>query len=455
MENNYLKNNMLFKNQQQIISNGKTRELKKIRKDILDIFTSAINSVDPYHIIKSKFYKNKIIIDSKIINLTEFENIYLVGFGKASVGMAQSVCDSVDIKKGVVITNDSNIKVKSKSILTLVGSHPIPNTKNIENTNKILDILKNCNKKDLLIVLVSGGGSALLCKPRVNIVDYQKTIDTLLKSGANINEINTIRKHLSMVKGGQLISNIKCKAISFIISDITGDPLEFIASGPTYPDSTTYKDAKIIFEKYNLWNKIPYTIKKVIKHGIQGKIPETIKKNNPIFNNINNFLVANNEIACKAAEKKAKSLGYKSVLLTTLLSGEAKKKGKFLVRKVEKLHKNSKKIVFISGGETTVKIIGNGKGGRNLEMVLSGVKELTNKDIVFASLTTDGIDGNCDAAGAIADGLTYIKAQKKELEPKKFLNENNSYEFFKNLGDLLITKKTGTNVMDIQVLIKF
>jgi len=445
---------MLFKNKIQIIKNGKNQELKKVRKDILDIFTSALNAVDPYSIIKTKFDKNKILLESNIVDLTDFKNFYLIGFGKASVGMSEGVCDSINVKKGVVITNDPHTKVKNKSILTLVGTHPIPNEKSIENTSKVLEIIKNCSKNDLLIVLISGGGSALLCKPRVNIADYQKTIDILLKSGADINEINTIRKHLSLVKGGQLIMNIKCKVISFIISDIVGDPLEFIASGPTYPDSTNYKDAEKILKKYKLWNKIPFSVKEVINKGVEGKISETIKKNNPVFNNIHNFLVANNEFACKAAKKKANELGYKTILLTTILSGEAREVGKLLVRKAIKFHTNSKKIAFISGGETTVKIIGNGKGGRNLEMVLSAVKELAGKDIVFASFTTDGIDGNCDAAGAIADSFTYTYSQKKGLEPNKFLNENNSFEFFKNLGDLLITEKTGTNVMDIQVLIK-
>ena len=445
---------MLFKNQEQIIKNGKTLELKKVRKDILDILTSALDAVNPYEIIKSKFDGNKIKLESKIIDVTDFENIFLIGFGKASVGMAQGVCDSIDINKGVVITNDPNKKVKNKFITTLVGSHPLPNKRSIKNTNKIIDIVRKCNKNDLLIVLISGGGSALLSKPRVNMADFKKTMDLLLKSGANISEINTIRKHLSFVKGGQLICYSKCTVISFIISDIIGDPLESIASGPTYPDSTTFYDAQKIFKKYRLWDKIPFSVKKIIEDGIKGKISETIRKDNPIFNNVYNFLVANNEFACRAAEKKAKKLGYKTMLLTTLLNGEAREVGKFLVGKATNYNKTTKKIAFISGGETTVKIKGMGKGGRNLEMVLSGVKELADKDVVFASFATDGIDGNCDAAGAIADPYTYIHSQKKGLEPNKFLNENNSYEFFKKLGDLLITKKTGTNVMDIQILIK-
>jgi glycerate 2-kinase len=445
---------MLFKNKEQLIKNGKTSGLRKIRKDVLDILTSAIESVDPYDIVKSKFTGKKIIFESKIIDSTDFKNIFLIGFGKASVGMAQGVCDSIDIKKGVVITNNPYKKVKNKSIITLVGSHPIPNKKSLKNTNRVLEIVKKCNKNDLLIVLISGGGSALLCKPRVNIKDYQLTTDLLLRSSAKINEINTVRKHLSFIKGGQLTNYFKCKVISFIISDIVGDPLEFIASGPTYEDSTTYYDTYKILKRYRIWNKIPTSVKKVIKDGIYGKIPETIKKNNPIFNNVYNFIVANNEIACKAAEKKANELGYKTTLLTTKLTGEAREIGKFLVKKAIDYRTSKKNFAFISGGETTVKIIGNGRGGRNLEMVLSGVKKLSGKNVVFASFATDGIDGNCDAAGAIADSFTCIHSLEKGLEPNNFLNKNNSYDFFKNLKDLLITNITGTNVMDIQILIK-
>ena len=444
---------MLFKNENQIIKNGMTPELKTARKDVLEILKSAVDAVDPYNIIKSKFHGNKIILKSKKINLSNFNNIFLIGFGKASVAMAQGVCDAIDVKKGIVITNNPYKKVKNKSILTLVGSHPIPNKKSIENTDKILEIVKNCEKNDLLITVISGGGSALFCKPRVDILDYQKTIDLLLKSGANIKEINTIRKHLSFVKGGQLLTFTKCSVISFIISDIVGDPMEFIASGPTYPDSTTYLDSKKIFKKYKLWDKIPFSTKKVIEDGIKIKIPETIKNNNPILKKTYNFIVANNEIACKAAEKKASELGYKTKILTTSLTGEAKKVGSFLIKKIKKLN-NTKKILFITGGETTVKVTGKGKGGRNQEMVLSLVKKIFKNKIVFASFATDGIDGNSDAAGAIADYYTYLRAQNKKLDPNKFLRENNSYEFFKKLGDLLITNKTGTNVMDIQILIK-
>lgn len=444
---------MLFKNRSQIIRNGKTAKLKKMRRDALDIVESAVKAVDPYFVVKSKFKGKKIISESKTFNISDFKDIYLIGFGKASAGMAQAVCDSIEIKKGAIITNEDNAKIKCKKISVSTGGHPIPDKRSLIGTEKILEIIKECGKKDLLIVLISGGGSSLFCKPKVDLKDYQKINNILLKSGADIKEINTIRKHLSYVSGGQLASLAKCTIISFIISDIIGDPIEFIASGPTHPDSTTYEAAKKILEKYNLLKQTPLSILDVIERGRQNKISETPKFGNPIFKKIFNFVTANNEIACKAAEDKARKLGYETMLLTTRLDGEARAVGKYLVEKATN-YRTSEKTVFISGGETTVTVKGNGKGGRNQEIVLSSINELSEKDVVFLSFATDGIDGCSEFAGAIADSKTLKRARGKNLDLNEFLKNNNSSEFFKSLGDFLKTGPTGTNVMDIQLLIK-
>ena len=243
---------MLFKNCKQVIDNGLTPDLKKIREDVIDILSSALNAVDPYKAVKSRFNVGNIILEDGEIDISNFKNVYLVGFGKASVGMTQAVCDSINIKKGIVVTNDPDICVQYNSITTFVGGHPIPNQNSIKSTERILEVIKECRKNDLLIVLISGGGSSLLCKPKINLKDLRITTELLLKSGANINEINTVRKHLSFVKGGQIVRDVKCKVVSFIISDIVNDPLEFIASGPTYPDSTTYVDTQNLLYKYYL-----------------------------------------------------------------------------------------------------------------------------------------------------------------------------------------------------------
>ncbi len=445
---------MLFRNREQIIKNGKTPELKKIRKDILDILDSVLDAVDPYKAVKSRFNSDKIIFEEDSIDISDFDNVYLVGFGKASVGMAQAVCDSVDVKEGVVVTNDPNSQVKNDNVVTIVGGHPLPDQGSIDGAEKILSVVEKCNDCDVLIVLISGGGSALLSKPRMCLEDLQSVTSLLLKCGADINEINTIRKHLSLVKGGQLAAASNGLVISFIISDIIGDPMSFIASGPTYPDSTSFADAKRVLEKYDLWEKIPLSVKKVVDDGVKGVIPDTPNEDDVVFKNVFNFIVANNGIACKAAERKARNLGYKTMLLTTSLDGEAKEKGKFLVDKVLNYMNSERKLLFISGGETTVTIHGDGKGGRNQEMILGTVRELFEKDVVFASFATDGVDGMSDAAGAIADGFTLSRAQRKGLDPDVFLRDNNSYEFFKNLDDLFMTGPTGTNVMDVQIVIR-
>ncbi len=445
---------MLFKNYNQIINNGKTPVLKQIRKDILDVFSCAIDAVDPYVSVKKVISDNKIVFGSKVFNISDFEDVYLVGFGKASVGMSQAVCDSFKIKEGVVVTDSIESIVKDNNVVTYVGSHPIPDKKNVDATDKIISLIKKTKKNDLLVVLISGGGSALLCKPRVPLKDIQLTTDLLLKSGADINEINTIRKHLSFVKGGQLASYAKCTIVSLVISDIIGDPLGFIASGPTYHDSTSFVDCKKILEKYNIYSKLPDSVRKILSDGIKKIIPETPKKENFVFDKVHNFIVANNNIVCDAAKEKAEKLGYKVIILTNRLDGKARDAGKFLVEKAKNYYSNSKKIMFISGGETTVTIKGNGKGGRNQEMVLSAINELKGSDVVFASVGTDGIDGNSDAAGAIADSFSFEQASSKNFDPDVFLEDNNSYEFFKKIGALIFTGSTGTNVMDLQIIVK-
>jgi len=447
---------MLFKNYSQIIKNGQTPKLKRIRRDVLDIFTAAVDAADPYKAVKSRFNGKQIISNGKKIDLNDFNHIFLVSFGKASVGMADAVCDSIDVKKGVVITNDEKHKANSEHVRTYVGSHPTPNQKSLIGTEKVLEIADGCSEDDLLIALISGGGSSLFCKPRIDLKDFQKANKLLFKSGANIKEVNTVRKHLSFIKGGQLVKHCKCKVVSFIISDIVGDPIEFIASGPTCPDSTTYTDAKNILKKYNMLEKMPSAVLKLIDDGIQGVITETPKKDDPVFKRVFNFIVANNQFACKAAVEKAKGLHYNTILLTTSLTGEARDVGRFLIDKaLNYYNEDCEDIAFVSGGETTVTVKGNGKGGRNQEMVLGGIEVLAGSDMVFACMATDGIDGSSTASGAIADGYTMNKANKKNLVQKKFLENNDSYEFFKELDDLLITGSTGTNVMDIQVLVKY
>ncbi|MFO7677411.1 MAG: glycerate kinase [Thermoplasmatota archaeon] len=444
---------MIFKNREQLINNGQTSEIKHKREDVLEILNAAVHAVDPYISVKNRIKESKIVCEDKTIDPTCFDTIYLIGFGKASAGMAQAICDNITIHSGVVITNDSKAIINHKNIEVIIGSHPLPDNKSIQGAEKALEIALKCTERDLLIVLISGGGSAVLCKPRVNLVDLQDTTDLLLRSGATINEINTIRKHLSHVKGGQLVKYTKATVVSLVISDIVYDPLEFIASGPTYPDSTTFTDAFQILRRYHIWKKIPHSVQNVIKNGIKGEITETPKPDDQLFEKVNHCIIANNLLACIAAENQAKKLGYQTMLLTTSLTGEAREIGRYLIDKATSYQSLKNDWVFISGGETTVTVKGSGSGGRNQEMVLGVVEKIAESGIVFASLGTDGIDGGSDAAGAIADGFTFQRGKNKNLDPDEFLKNNNSYMFFKPLGDLFLTGPTGTNVMDIQILV--
>jgi len=444
---------MLIKNQDELIDNGTTPYFKKAREDLIKIFNEIIKSVNPKNSVEKVVDCEKISINDEEYYFKNYENIFLVAFGKASIGMSQAIIDNAAIKEGVIITNEDINDKQHDNIQFFKGGHPIPNQNSIKGAEKAIEIIEKCNENDLLIVLISGGGSALLCKPRIELSEMKETTDLLLRSGADIKEINTIRKHLSYVKGGQLIKHVKFQVISLIISDIIDDPIEFIASGPTYPDSTTFSDAKNILEKYEIWHEIPDSARNIIKSGMNKEISETLKPDNKIFDKIKNKIVANNKIACSSAINYAKKKGYNTILLTTRIDGEARDIGKYLADKT----KNSEafgKTMFISAGETTVTIKGNGKGGRNQELTLNTIEPLRDTKILFSSFATDGVDGNSDAAGAIIDGESYNKSKKLGLDYKLYLEDNNSYEFFKNLNDLIFTGPTGTNVMDIQIIIK-
>jgi glycerate 2-kinase len=445
---------MLFKNYDDLVLNGQTPVLQQKRKDVLDMLTAAVEAVHPSRVVKDVFCGTQLVFASETIDLSSFDNLYVVSFGKASVGMAQAVCDAVTVTKGVVITNDPSATITNHSIEVIVGGHPLPNEGSIRGAEKILDLLGQCSENDCVIVLISGGGSALFCKPRVPLNDLQKTTDMLLRSGACIDELNVVRKHLSLVKGGQLARSTKAVIVSLIMSDVVHDPISSIASGPTSPDSTTFSNAREILIRYGLWANIPGTVKTVISEGIAGRVSETLKENDPVFRTVFNFIIANNERACHGALEKAKELGYDPKLITTSVTGESRVIGRYLINRVKKSLCDGK-TVFITSGETTVTVRGTGIGGRNQELVLSCVEDIEGDDVVVASFATDGFDGNSTVAGALADGFTLARALEKGLDPSRFLEQNNSYVFFQGLGDALKTGLTGTNVMDVQILIRY
>jgi glycerate-2-kinase len=453
-----------IKNKEQLIENGETQLNQKARTLALESLESAINAVNPRKITKSKLLlrNSTLYVNEYSFDLRKFKNVYVIGGGKASGSMAEALEEIL----GNHITNGFlNIprgsKYKTDGIKLHEASHPIPDESGVKGTRHMLEIAGQAREDDLVICLISGGGSSLMPLPRgeISITDKRELTNDLLKCGATINEINTVRKHISDFKGGWLAKKAyPATILNLILSDVLGDPLDFIASGPTIPDSTTFSDAMKVLKKYDLWDKAPTSIREVLSDGEKGLIPETPKADDEAFKKVYNIVVGNNRLASLAACKYIKSAGLNTLLLTSTLEGEARYVGAMLASIANEVSMSGNPVQkpagIIAGGETTVTVTGKGVGGRNQELVLAAVLKLKDRDgVVVASLSTDGIDGPTDAAGAIVDGKTLARATKMKMIPEEFLAENDSYQFFSELGGLIFTGPTGTNVNDIAVLV--
>ena len=453
-----------IKNKEALIENGESPSDKKARMLALSSFEHALKAVDPKQIIKSKIRldNSKLLVNDYVFDIDRFENIYVVGGGKASGSMAEALEHVLGsrIREGVVnVPHGSSHKTE---IIKLHGaSHPVPDQAGVEGAQHIIELTEKAKENDLVICLISGGGSSLMPLPRndVSLADKKEITDMLLKSGATINEINTVRKHISNIKGGWLAKKAyPATILNLILSDVIGDPLDFIASGPTVPDSTTFKDAIKVLKKYNLWEKAPASIRKVLSDGEKGVIPETPKPDDKTFKKVFNVVVGNNRTASLAACNYLKSEGLNTLLLTTTLEGEARHVGVMMASIIQEIgfsgNPLKKPAAVVAGGETTVTVTGKGVGGRNQELALAAISKINGiNGAVLASMSTDGIDGPTDAAGAIVDGKTLAKAVKRGLAPEEFLAENDSYNFFSKLEDLIFTGQTGTNVNDITVIV--
>ncbi len=444
-------------------------------REILNrIFTAALSSVNPALLIKGH-------IDGVLSEYVRgrFRQLFIIGFGKASCQMAGAVEGSIDnnlITNGIVITKyghgisqesgvrsqESGGRRQKSKIKIYEAGHPIPDEKGIRATRESISLLKKADKDTLILCLISGGGSALFVSPYngITLDKKQRITELLLKAGADITELNAVRKHISKVKGGRLAEiAYPATIITLILSDVMGDKLDVIASGPTAPDTTTFSDALDVISKFKLVEKIPERVIDILIKGKQGLIPETPKEDNHIFKNIKNIVIGNNLQALNAAKEKAQSLGVKAEIISSNISGEARDAGKWLAEKAieskgtkAQRHKGAR--CLISGGETTVTVRGNGKGGRNTELALSFAGAIEGVEgITMLSAGTDGTDGPTDAAGAIVDGRTIAKAKSLGLDPESYLNNNDSYNFFKETDSLLITGPTGTNVMDVQIIL--
>jgi glycerate-2-kinase len=423
-----------------------------------------LKAADPKRIIKQKIsLRDSVLhVNCYSFNLKKFKNIYVIGGGKASGSMAEALEEIIGKRITFGFVNVPRGSRHKTSIIRLhEASHPIPDESGVEGTKRMLEIAEKAGEEDLIICLISGGGSSLMPLPRgeVTVADKGKITEYLLKSGATINEINTVRKHISEFKGGWLAKKaFPATILNLILSDVLGDPLDFIASGPTVPDSTTFNDAVKVLKKYGLWEKAPDSIRKVLSNGEKGLIPETPKAGDEAFKKVFNVVVGNNRFASLAACEALKSEGLNTLLLTAVLEGEARHAGTVLASVAREVAASGNPVPkpagIVAGGETTVTVVGNSLGGRNQEIALAAALKISGLDgVVVASFSTDGVDGPTDAAGALADGKTLAKAEKMRLNAEEYLAKNNSYNFFSKLNDLIFTGSTGTNVNDISVIV--
>lgn len=388
----------------------------------------------------------------------------VIGFGKAVVPMAAGLEDQLGglVDSGVLVTKYGHGQGNRlpERIRLFEAGHPVPDANGEKAAGVIADLLHGLDERTLVLTLISGGGSALFVSPfpPVTLAEKQATTDLLLKAGADIFRLNTVRKHLSRVKGGRLAQAIQPAAgISLILSDVIGDPLDVIASGPTAPDPTSFREALDVLEKYRIQRAVPPKVLELFINGMEGKVPETPKPGNVVFQRITNRIIGGNRTALEAARQKAEEAGLKTVVLPEPISGEAREAGKWLAEKALSLAHQGVggfPICMISGGETTVTVTGGGKGGRNMELALAFSTEIAGtKGITLLSAGTDGTDGPTDAAGAIVDGRTMEKGLAMGMDPAIFLGRNDSYSYFQRTNELLVTGPTGTNVMDMQLIL--
>jgi hydroxypyruvate reductase len=437
--------------------------MPSLRKHANQIFRHVLDILDPGQLVKEKvsIRDSTLIVEEREYNLNNYENIYVVGGGKACAPMAKAMegllGDKID--NGIIVVKyDHGLSLKK--IETVEASHPIPDENGERGASDILRLLSGTGEKDLIICLISGGGSALLVQPHkgITLQDIQTASAELLACGATIDEINTVRKHLSSIKGGQLAkAAYPSTLITLMLSDVVGDPMDIIASGPTVPDESTFEDAYAIIQKYTLEEKVSNSVCGFLRSGKMGEIEETPEHGNKIFDNTQNVIVGSNKIALNAAEKRAKDMGYNTIVLSSLVEGESREAAKFFAAIAKEVSRTdtpvSKPACIIAGGETTVTIRGKGKGGRNQEFALSAAMEIEGfEGVVILSAGTDGTDGPTDATGAIVDSNTCKDARKKfNLNAEEFLSRNDSYNFFKKTGEHIVTGPTMTNVMDIMI----
>ncbi len=437
---------------------------EKAKSELMTIFTAAVAAVDPERIVKQWVQVNDELaqIGNCSFSLNKVGKLWVVGAGKAAARMAKALEEILAkyLAGGIVITKYGH-GLPLEKITVREAGHPVPDEAGVEATKEILRLVQSAGERDAIFVLISGGGSALLIAPSTGLTlrDKQEITTLLLNNGVPIEQINVVRKHLSQVKGGQLARHAyPAQVFSLILSDVIGDPVDIIASGPTVPDPSTFKDAVAVLHRYHLWDRLPPRAVRFLTAALEGKQSDTPKPGDEVFSKVKNFIIGNNYQALQGAYQQAKTLGYRTLILSSSIQGEAREVARVLAAIAREVVRSGNPLsppaCIIAGGETTVTIRGEGLGGRNQELALAIALDLQGLDnVAFLSAGSDGTDGPTDAAGAFAFGDTVARGQNKGLDAQAYLQNNDSYHYFKAIGDLFQSGPTGTNVMDLQIIL--
>ncbi|MEP7364193.1 MAG: glycerate kinase [Acidobacteriota bacterium] len=437
---------------------------RKQHKHARQMFAAALRAADPVEAV-GRFFRcegNRLIVGGKRYALDSFDRVLVIGAGKASAAMALAVEKALGkrISEGWINTKYGH-GARLKRVHVHECGHPVPDEAGVEGARRIVELAEGAGAKDLVIAVISGGASALTPAPvaPITLAEKQETTKLLLGCGANIHEINAIRKHISTFKGGQLArAAAPATVIALMLSDVIGDSLESIGSGPTAPDPTTFAECVKLLDGYGILNQVPAAVRNRLQSGAAGNLPETPKAGDAAFARVQNVIVGSNALAVDAAAATARKLGYRTLVLSTRIEGETRDVAGVHAAILKEIRAARRPLAepacLISGGETTVTIRGDGLGGRNQEFALAGAIDLAGMaEVCVLSGGTDGTDGPTDAAGAIADGGTAAAAKAKGMDARDYLARNDSYHFFDPLGLLLKPGPTRTNVMDVRILL--
>jgi glycerate 2-kinase len=430
---------------------------------------AALAAVEPGAAVRRhlEFEGDLLCIDGRTYDLAAVERIWVVGGGKAATAMSAALFGLLGyrLSGGLVVTKYGHLdpRLDTGPVQIVEAGHPVPDEAGVDGARRMTDLLGEVSDRDLILAVISGGGSALLTLPAegLTLSDLQRTTELLLRSGATIVELNTIRKHLSQIKGGGLAWMAgQAPLVSLILSDVVGDPVDVIASGPTVPDPTTFSDAWAVQERYDLTERLPVAVRDHLQAGLDGYLPDTPKPGAALFQRVQTVIIGSNRLAAEAAVKAAQAQGLNALLLSTFVEGEAREVARVAAALAKELVCHDRPVprpaCLVWGGETTVNVQGQGIGGRNQELALAAAVAMEGLPaVVLVALGTDGTDGPTDAAGAVATGETVGHARSLGLDPVAYLANNDAYSFFDALGDLIRTGPTGTNVNDLLFLFAF